>query len=229
MYCLLLQTTQWHSIYHNQFHISCDTLHIKHEQIHWNVTNKITQYLYVFQGVIMAGLKIIQNYYSFQQVKQLLLHCIWILLFEPYKLSGTQHKYMCLYFVHSTIICSMTCQNSPAVSKTIIKATRTISFASLRINYDDIPTNKLNILIMNSLNIVKIQIFSSPVVHIYCVTLWLHANRQPNTWPLHELYEQLLEVNKAHKRMTLLVAREFSTHFWLRVWNKIKLINTPTE
>lgn len=215
MYCLLLQTTQWHSIYHNQFHISCDKLHIKHEQIHWNVTNKITQYLYVFQGVIMAGLKIIQNYYSFQQVKQLLLCCIWILLFEPYNLSGTQVFVSLLSAQHNYLL--LTCQNFPAVSKTIIKATRTISFVSLRINYDDIPTNKLNILIMNSLNIVKIQIFSSLVVHIYCASLRLHANRQPNTWPLHELYEELLEVNKAHKRMSLLVARKFSTHFWLRV------------
>jgi len=94
-----------------------------------------------------------------------------------------------------------------------IQAIRTISFASLRINYDNIPTKALNILITNSLNIVKIHIFSSLVVHIYCVSLWLHANWQPNTWPLQELYAWLLEVNQAHKRMTLTVERELSLIF----------------
>ena len=142
---------------------------------------------------------------------------IWIL-----SLSGTQHEYLCLCFVHSTIICSMICQNFPAVSKTIIQATRTVSFASLRINCDDIPTKALNILATNSLNIVKIQIFLSLVVHIYCVSLWLHANRQPNTWPLHELYAQLLKVNKAHKRMTLYVERGLSSHFWREHGTKSK-------
>jgi len=82
---------------------------------------------------------------------------------------------------------------------------------------------------MKSLNIVKIHIFSSLVVHIYCVSLWLHANRQPNTHPLHELYAQFLEVNKAHKRMILYVERELSTHFWCRVWNKIKIIKKHTH
>lgn len=86
----LLQTTQWHSIYHHQFHISCDTLHIKYEQPHWTVTNKIAQCLYVFKGVIMAGLKVIQNYYSFQYV-----YCIRILLFEPYPFQE-----------HNTSICA---------------------------------------------------------------------------------------------------------------------------
>lgn len=177
----------------------------------------------------MAGLKIMQNYYSFQHVKQLLLYCIWIYIWTL-SLSGIQHKYLCLCFVHSTIICSMICQNFPAVSKTIIKATITISFASLRINCDDIPTKALNILFMNSLNIVKIHIFSSLVVHIYCVSLWLHAHRHPNTWPLHDMYAQLLEVNKAHKKMTLNVERELSTHFWFRVWNQIKIRdNTPIK
>ena len=122
---------------------------------------KNAQYLYVFQGVIMARLKSMQNYYSFQHVKRLLFlldtnTVIWTL-----SLSGTQHKYLCLCFMHSTIICSTTCDNFPAVSKTIIKATRTLSFASLRINCDDIPTNPLNILIMNSFNLLATDFFSN--------------------------------------------------------------------
>jgi len=185
MYCLLLQTTQWHSIYHHLFHISCDTLHIKYEQTQWNITNKISQYLLCLSGCHYCKT---ENYaelsqFSTCETTAFILHTntvIWTL-----SLSGTQQKYLCLCFVHSTIICSMICQNSPAVSKTIIQATRTVSFASLRINCDDIPTKALNILIsiliVNYLNIVKIQIFSSPAVHTYCVSLWLHANRQPNT------------------------------------------------
>lgn len=139
MYCLLLQTTQWHSIYHHLFHISCDTLHIKYEQTQWNVTNKISQYLLCLSGCHYCKT---ENYaelsqFSTCETTAFILHTntvIWTL-----SLSGTQQKYLCLCFVHSTIICSMICQNSPAVSKTIIQATRTVSFASLRINCDDIP------------------------------------------------------------------------------------------
>lgn len=113
-YCLLLQTSQWHSIYHHQFHILCDTIHIKFEQIQWNITHKNIQYLHVFQGVIKAALKKMQNYCIFQHVKLLLLYkntVIWSL-----SLSWSKHKYLCLYFMHKTIICCMTCQNFPLVS-----------------------------------------------------------------------------------------------------------------
>ena len=130
MYCLLLQTTQWHSIYHHLFHISCDTIHIKYEQTQWNVNNKIVQYLLCLSGCHYCRTENYAELLQFSTCEKIAFILQTNTIIWTLSLSGTRHNYLCLCFVHSTIICSMICQNSPAVSKTIIQTT---SFASLRI------------------------------------------------------------------------------------------------
>ena len=137
------------------------TLHIKYEQTQRNVTNKIVQYPLCLSWYYCRT----ENYAEWLQFSTcetiaFILHMntvIWTL-----SLSGTQNNFLCLCFVHSTIICSVICHNSPAVSKTIIQATRTVSFASLRINCDDIPTKAPHTLITTLL----MKYFHCYTVHV---------------------------------------------------------------